>query len=116
MAESRIAETRYVLAVPDLGRSAAFFRDVLGFEISELGDPGWRVFARDRCVIMAGERPDAFPAFDTGDHSCFAYLVVEGIDAYYQRVVTAGASVMKALRDEPWGMRKRACAPSTGAG
>ncbi len=56
----------YVLAVPDLARSAAFYRDVLGFEIHEMGDPGWRMFIRDDCRIMAGACPDAVPPRDLG--------------------------------------------------
>ena len=31
-----ITRTMYVLAVPDLERSAAFYRDVLGFEVREI--------------------------------------------------------------------------------
>ena len=38
-----ILGTAFVLAVPDLARSGAFYRDVLGFEIREMGDPGWRL-------------------------------------------------------------------------
>jgi hypothetical protein len=34
-----ITETMYVLAVPDLKRSAAFYWDVFGFDIAEIGDP-----------------------------------------------------------------------------
>ena len=66
----------FVLAVPDLERSGAFYRDVLGFKIQETGDPGWRLFVRDGCRIMAGECPDAMPAALLGDHSYFGYLVV----------------------------------------
>lgn len=71
-----ITRTMYVLAVPDLERSAAFYRDVLGFEVREIGDPGWRIFEKDVCRIMAGECPDATPAAELGDHSYFAYLTV----------------------------------------
>lgn len=35
-----VRRTMLVLAVSDLTRSAAFYRDVLGFEIKEMGDPG----------------------------------------------------------------------------
>lgn len=49
-----IRDHLYVLAVPDLERSAAFYRDVLGFAVHEMGDPGWRMFIRDGCRIMAG--------------------------------------------------------------
>jgi catechol 2,3-dioxygenase-like lactoylglutathione lyase family enzyme len=58
-----------VIAVPDLERSSAFYRDVLGFEIKEIGDPGWRMYVRDECRIMAGACPDAVPAAQLGDHS-----------------------------------------------
>jgi len=34
---------RYVIAVPDLQASAEFYRTVLGFEVHEIGDPGWRL-------------------------------------------------------------------------
>jgi predicted enzyme related to lactoylglutathione lyase len=101
-----IAESRYVIAVPELARSAAFYADVLGFTIRESGDPGWLFFERDSCCIMAGECPDALPSVDTGDHSYFAYLVVQEIDAMHQSIVSAGATLIKDLRSEAWGMRE----------
>jgi uncharacterized glyoxalase superfamily protein PhnB len=55
---------------------------------------------------MAGECPDALPAKDLGDHSYFAYLVVDDVAAYHERARAAGATVGKSLRDEPWGMRE----------
>jgi predicted enzyme related to lactoylglutathione lyase len=100
-----IRRASFVIAVPDLERSAAFYRDVLGFEVREIGDPGWRLFVRDGCRIMAGRCPDALPAAELGDHSYFAYLVVDDVDAYHRRAVAAGAELLKALRTEPWGMR-----------
>ena len=101
-----ILRTTFVLAVPDLRRSAAFYRDVLGFDIREIGDPGWRMYVRDECRIMAGECPDAMPPAQTGDHSYFAYLVVDAVDELYGKVSEAGAEMVKALATEPWGMRE----------
>lgn len=101
-----IRRALFVLAVPDLARSAAFYRDVLGFEVRDIGDPGWRVFARDDCLIMAGECPGAVPARDIGEHAYFAYLVVDSADAYHQRAVSAGAEIVKPLSSEAWGMRE----------
>ena len=97
---------RYVIAVPDLERSARYYRDVLGFDVREVGDPGWRFFVRDECFIMAGECPDALPADQLGDHSYFAYVVVDGIDHLYETLTGRGATLIKPLRDEPWGMRE----------
>jgi predicted enzyme related to lactoylglutathione lyase len=101
-----IRRTIFVLAVSDLERSGAFYRDVLGFEVREIGDPGWRMFVQDGCRIMAGECRDARPAAELGDHSYFGYLVVDDVDAYHGRVVAAGAEIVKPLRSEPWGMRE----------
>jgi catechol 2,3-dioxygenase-like lactoylglutathione lyase family enzyme len=96
----------HVIAVPNLAESAAFYRDALGFEVREVGDPGWRFFVRDACTIMAGECPDAVPAAELGDHSYFAYFTVSGIDDYHERVKTHGVELVKPLLDEPWGMRE----------
>lgn len=105
-AAGTLARPRYVIAVHDLARSAAWYRDVLGFEIHEVGDPGWRWFQRDACMILAGECPDALPPADTGDHAYFAYVDVDGIDAFHAAVLARGADTIKPLRDEPWGMRE----------
>jgi uncharacterized glyoxalase superfamily protein PhnB len=95
----------YVLAVPDLALSSAFYRDVLGFAIQPLA-PGWLLYVQDSCRIMAGECPDALPPRELGDHSYFGYLVVDAVDAYHARALARGAEIVKALRDEPWGMRE----------
>jgi predicted enzyme related to lactoylglutathione lyase len=97
---------KYVIAVHDLDRSARYYRDVLGFDVRKIGDPGWRVFVRDQCVIMAGECKDALAAHELGDHSYFAYLEVDEIDALHEAVTARGATLIKPLRDEPWGMRE----------
>lgn len=101
-----ILRTSFVLAVPDLERSAAFYRDALGFEIREMGDAGWRMYVRDACRIMAGECPGATPAVELGDHSYFSYLVIDDIDALHAKVAIAGVDFVKALVTEPWGMRE----------
>jgi predicted enzyme related to lactoylglutathione lyase len=101
-----IRNPRYVIAVHDLERSAQYYRDVLGFEVRTIGDPGWRFFVRDQCFIMAGECRDALSPAELGDHSYFAYLEIDDIDAFYERLVSKNAEVAKPLRDEPWGMRE----------
>jgi predicted enzyme related to lactoylglutathione lyase len=101
-----ISETRFVIAVPDLKTSSAFYRDVLGFTIHTIPDPGWLFYTSGNCTIMAGECPDAIPPRELGDHSYYAYLQVDQIDSYYESVRSAGAKITKSLRDEPWGMRE----------
>lgn len=107
---SEITGTRYVIAVQNLKASAAFYQDVLGFEVSSLGDPsgntGWLVFSNGSCVIMAGECPDDAPADELGSHSYFAYLNIKSVDEYHASVKEAGADLIKPLQDERWGMRE----------
>ena len=101
-----IRNTMYVIAVPNLVRSADFYRDALGFEVRDMGDPGWRMFVKDSCQIMAGECTEAIPPAELGDHSYFGYLVVDGVDNYYNRARSKNVEIVKPLRDEPWGMRE----------
>ena len=100
-----IRQNHYVLAVPDADASARFYTRVLGF--AEVGSvEGWRFVKRDSCMIMLGECPDAIAPSDLGDHSYFAYLVVDDVDAYWSEVRALGVEVMAELADKPWGMRE----------
>jgi catechol 2,3-dioxygenase-like lactoylglutathione lyase family enzyme len=101
-----LTQPRYVLAVPDLARSSAWYRDVLGFTVHDMGDAGWCWLERDACVIMAGECPDALPPGQLGDHSYFAYVQVSDIESLHAELQGKGAEFIKPLRDEPWGMRE----------
>lgn len=73
---------------------------------------------KDACHIMAGECPDAMSPRNLGDHSYVVYLVVEGVDAYDERVVAHDVEIVKPLRDGPWGMREfdSTCARSMATG
>jgi predicted enzyme related to lactoylglutathione lyase len=101
-----ISKTSFVIAVPDLNTSSAFYRDVLGFTIHRIPDPGWLFYTSGNCTIMAGECRDAIPPRQLGDHSYFAYLQVDDIDAFYASVGASGAKISKKIRNEPWGMRE----------
>jgi len=41
-----------------------------------------------------------------GDHSYFGYLVVDDAQSYFEEGKAKGAEILKAIRDEPWGMRE----------
>lgn len=101
-----IQSTLYVLAVPDLEKSGKFYRDVLGFAVHDIDDPGWRMLVNGNCCIMIGHCPDAIPPSELGDHSYFGYFIVDDVDRYYDRVVASGTEIIKALQNEPWGMRE----------
>lgn len=109
-----ITAPRHVIAVRDLEKSSAFYRDALGFRIRTIGDAGWRFYFKDAAFIMAGECPDAAPAQGLGDHSYFAYFEVDEIDDYFAAVKKSGAEIVKPLRSEPWGMREFAVRTADG--
>lgn len=95
-----------VLAVQDLDRSAAWFRDVLGCDTRE-ADPGNWIFCRSGSIeFMLGRCPDATPASEIGDHSYLAYLRVDDVDAFHRRAADQGAEILKPPTDERWGMRE----------
>ncbi len=96
----------FVIAVPDLQKSADFYQKVLGFDIAEIGDPGWRMYVKDSCHIMAGDCPDAIAPNELGDHSYFCYLVVENADDYYAELISNNAEISKPPEDKPWQMRE----------
>lgn len=102
----KVLRSRYVIAVPDLKRSAAFYSEVLGFDIESIADPGWLFYHHGACTIMAGECPEALPATGIGDHSYFAYLEIDDAAGLHLSLVEAGVRICKPLRDEPWGMRE----------
>lgn len=97
---------RYVIAVHDLERSARYYRDVLGFEVRVVEDPGWRFFVRGACFIMAGECRDALSPAELGDHSYFAYVEVDDAAAFHDELLRKRAELVKPVCDEPWRMRE----------
>ncbi|MBC7930245.1 MAG: VOC family protein [Rubrivivax sp.] len=100
-----LTRTRCVLAVHDLATSVAYYTRVLGMEI-DFTVPGWAFLSRGSFQVMLGECADAMPAHETGDHSYFVYVTVEGIDEVYGELVRNDATLTQKLTDKPWGMRE----------
>jgi Glyoxalase/Bleomycin resistance protein/Dioxygenase superfamily len=61
-----------------------------------------------------GHCPDAMLPAQTGDHSYFAYLHVDDVDALYTEFVQRGAIVRQPPTDRLWGMREMAVATPDG--
>ena len=100
-----LTRTRSVLAVQDLGAAVEYYTGVLGMGI-DFTAPGWAFLSRGAFRLMLGECADAMPAHETGDHSYFVYVTVEGIDELYEELVGNGATLTQKLADKPWGMRE----------
>ena len=104
---AKITDMSYVLAVPDVKKTADWWIGVMGFRL-QMEPEGWRFVVRDRCRIMLGECPDAIPPKDLGDHSYFAYIELDDLDAYHAEIAPRGAEILAGPADKPWGMREMA--------
>ena len=103
--QSRMSAWAYVLAVPELDRSATWFREVLGFRILWEDATDWRLAERDGVRLMIGHCPNEKPASDIGAHSWFGYINVEDVTALYAELTGRGATCT-APSDRPYGMRE----------
>ncbi|OZI54183.1 VOC family protein [Bordetella genomosp. 5] len=103
---SNLRPFSFVLAVPDLERSASYFRDVLGFRLEWPEGTGWQLASRGGVRIMMGHCPDAMAPSETGDHSYFGYLNVDDVDALHDEFLNRGALILQPPIDRPHGMRE----------
>lgn len=94
-----------MLAVKDLLKSAEFYKNQLGFA-SLWTDDGWHFLSRDKFIVMLGECPDDRSAFETLNHSYFAYIDVENIDDLYQEYCSKDVEVLNEIENKPWGQRE----------
>lgn len=91
--------------VPDLSyrnpaEMQAFYRDVLSLEL--VMDLGWVA-----TLTSASEtQPQVTLAKNTGDVAPVMSVEVDDVDAAYRAAVNFGAPIVRALQDEPWGVRR----------
>jgi uncharacterized glyoxalase superfamily protein PhnB len=114
MNKAQITAYAHVLAVPDLGRSSRYFREVLGFGMEWQDGSNWHCLARGGARVMIGHCPDATPPRETGDHSYFGYFHVDDVDGLHREIAARGAIVLVAPADKPWGMREMPVATPDG--
>jgi len=101
-----IIDSRAVLAVQDLAISTRFYTDVLGFRRDPVDAKGWSFLSRDSFKLMLGECADEIAAGQTGNHSWFVRLTVEGLDEYHREIASRGAEVIAEPADKRWGLRE----------
>jgi catechol 2,3-dioxygenase-like lactoylglutathione lyase family enzyme len=101
-----IIDSRAVLAVQDLATSTRFYTDVLGFRRDPVDAKGWSFLSRDAFKLMLGECADEIAAGETGNHSWFVRLTVEGLDEYHREIASRGAEVIAEPADKRWGLRE----------
>lgn len=110
------------LVVADMGRSVAFYRDLLGFSLLRtvpdqapfafawMTRDGVNVFLNSLEAVRA-ESPALVDRSLGGTLTLF--IVLDGIDELYARAQTA-ASLMMPLKTQPYGMREFAIADPDG--
>lgn len=102
MASVKLESVSPILTVDDLSQAIAFYRDTLGFDLAwSWGTPAdIAAVCRDDVEITLTQRAGAKPA-----GASHVYLGASGIDAYYAKIVDAGATIVVPIGDRPYGMR-----------
>jgi predicted enzyme related to lactoylglutathione lyase len=103
---SRVLDSRSVLAVRDLNISTRFYIEVLGFQLDPVDAKGWSFLSMDSFKLMLGECADEIAATETGNHSWFVRLMIEGLDEYHHVISSRGAEVIAEPADKRWGLRE----------
>jgi catechol 2,3-dioxygenase-like lactoylglutathione lyase family enzyme len=113
MAPFAVSRAGAILAVADVGRSAAFYRDVLGFEVeAEYDDPSYATLSRAGTRLSLAEQ--GHPAEDRPGVAMVApedraraavVLVLEVADALavHDGLAAAGADLLAPPYSPPWG-------------
>ena len=104
-------------SVPDLVRTAEYYRDVLGFQIAGYWDgervslatdppPRFAIVWRDQVQVFfnRAEHPDV--RTDQAKEAPDAYLRVTGIDALADELRTRGADILDGPEDRIYGQRE----------
>ncbi len=86
-----------VLHVPEVKTTAAYYRDVLGFQW-DFEDENYSVVWRDNSAIH-------FVKGDQGPKGLHLFQWVRNVDAYHKEIVDRGAEVKVGLGDRPYGIR-----------
>jgi uncharacterized glyoxalase superfamily protein PhnB len=101
----KVKQTRHVLAVKDLALSARYYMETLGFK-RDFALEGWEFLSLGDFKVMLGECRDEVPASETGNHSYFAHVLVEDVDALFHACQEQGARFLFEVEDKPWGLRE----------
>ena len=102
---SKLIGCHFVLAVQDLGKSVDYYKDKLGFETWGSAD-GWHFVKRGDFRLMIGECTDEKPAAEIGNHSYFAYAMIEDADSLYEEYKSKEVDIISGINDKPWGRRE----------
>ncbi len=97
-----------MLLSSDLRRTAAWYRDALGFEGDLHGDPpDFLIVSRDGARIMyALSLQPVVPNWHVVENIWNVYIRVDDVDAAYAETLERGTEIDYTLGNQPWGMRE----------
>ncbi|MCR9123624.1 MAG: bleomycin resistance protein [Phyllobacteriaceae bacterium] len=108
MAKGKLTDQAPVLLVRDVVKSAAYWRDCLGFKERLWGDPpGFAICRRDACFIMLSQAPEGHeivPNWKIVDKMWNAYFWVDDARAIYAEFQASGARIDYSLYEAPYGV------------
>jgi predicted enzyme related to lactoylglutathione lyase len=106
----RLTGSSAVLLVADLERSAAYWRDQLGFSCELYGEPpDFLVAKRDDAIVLMAlchEAERIVPNWQIVDKLWDVYIRVDDVEAIYAEVRRRGAPIDYTLYDAPSGFRE----------
>jgi catechol 2,3-dioxygenase-like lactoylglutathione lyase family enzyme len=122
MSQVKVATIRFNAAVPqftvpDLVRTAEYYRDVLGFQIAGYWDgervgqaadtpPVFAIVSRDKVEVFFNRADQSDVRTGRAKGAYDAYLHVIGIDALAEELRTRGADILDGPEDRPYGQRE----------
>ena len=104
MGHVEVLSSRVLLRPVDLARSTSFYRDVLGLAVyREFGEDPWRgtvFFLGGGFLEISGRSAEpAGPNIEL-------WMQVRDVDAAFDELQRAGATVVRPPKTEPWGLRE----------
>jgi catechol 2,3-dioxygenase-like lactoylglutathione lyase family enzyme len=102
-----VLTSRIIIRPRDRARSRSFYRDTLGLavyrEFGDSDDPGVVFFIGGGFLEVSGGAADRDL---TTSPASVLWLQVRDLAAEHRRLASAGVPIMRAPRQEPWGLRE----------
>lgn len=99
-----ISRSEPIFAVRDVAETLAFYRDVLGGRGEWMyGEPpGFAGIRLGRVQLCFQRQPELAERVEGHEH----FLFVEEVDVLYEQHAEAGAPIVAAIENKPWGLRE----------
>lgn len=97
-----------VLLAPDVAEALAYYRDVLGFDVTpyELAPEDYGYALRDGLTIHLAQADTCRPNSDLVGDLFDVYMWVDDVEAVHAELQERGANILHGPTERPWGMRE----------